>query len=143
VDKDGSFLCNDDCESLGRWPAFNGAGEHHVDLSCFCLKKEIAPSVAHSLYYRQYHDRTLLACLRQHYPNYGTTGLYTLNYRLGGNPASVQRDFFQIGNQVMASRYPAGFPWSTTSSPPHSHSARDTVTAPLLSAPLDASRRVG
>ena len=24
IDKDGKYLFNDDCESLGKWPAFNG-----------------------------------------------------------------------------------------------------------------------
>ncbi len=118
LDKDGSFLFNDDCESLGKWPAFNGSGVHHVDLSCFCLKTEIAPSIAHSLYCPQYHDRSLLACLMGRYPNFGTSGLYTLNYRLGGNAASVTREFFEVGNQVMAAAYPQGFPWRTEASTP-------------------------
>jgi hypothetical protein len=142
MDKDGSFLCNDNCESLGKWPAFNGQGVHHVDLSCFCLKKDVAPSVAHSLYYRQYHDRTLLACLRQHYPHFGTTGLYTLNYRLGGNPASVQRDFFEIGNQMMASRYPSGFPWNKHPPPGEPRPTQETILAPIPSPSHLASRRV-
>lgn len=142
MDKDGTYLCNDDCESLGKWPAFNGQGVHHVDLSCFCIKKESAPSVAHSLYYRQYHDRTLLACLRQQYPNFGTSGLYTLNYRLGGNPASVQRDFFEVGNQVMASRYPCGFPWSKAPSPQEPRPAQVGTIPPSFQTPLSASRRI-
>jgi len=111
LDKDGEYLFNDDCESLGKWPAFNGEKVFHIDLSCFCIRTTIAPSVAHSLYYRQYHDRTLLACLMENYPRFGTSGLYTLNYRLGGNPASVKREFFETGNQIMANHYPSGFPW--------------------------------
>lgn len=126
IDKDGSFLFNDDCESLGKWSAFNRAGTHHVDLSCFCLKTTIAPSVAHSLYFRQYHDRTLLTCLMQSYPNFGTSGLYTLNYRLGGNPASVTREFFEVGNQVMAAEYPHGFPWRSTREPSNMVGEPDT-----------------
>lgn len=111
VDKDGEFLFNDDCESLGKWPAFYGGGMPHVGLSCFCIKKSIAPSIAHALHFRQYHDRSLLACLMQSYPNFGTNGLYSLNYRLGGNPLSVPREFLESGNRLMAAAHPSGFPW--------------------------------
>ena len=40
-DKDGNYLCNDDCESLGKWPVFSG-DYHHIDTNCYCLKTDVA-----------------------------------------------------------------------------------------------------
>ncbi len=39
VDEQGQFIAHDDCESLGKWPAYNEQ-YHHVDTSCYCLKKK-------------------------------------------------------------------------------------------------------
>jgi hypothetical protein len=42
---------------------------------------------------------------------YGTSGAYTLNYRLDGNPNSASPEFFLHGNRVMEQKYYGKYPW--------------------------------
>ena len=35
VDEDGRFVCNDDCESLGKWPSVLGPKDFFVDVNCY------------------------------------------------------------------------------------------------------------
>jgi len=44
---------------------------------------------------------------------YATSGKYTLNYRLDGNPNSASPDFFINGNNIMSKKYNNKFPWAS------------------------------
>jgi glycosyltransferase involved in cell wall biosynthesis len=109
-DKEGNYLLNDDCESLGKWEAWVGNTVHHIDTNCFCVKREIVISVS-SVWHRGWGgDRMFYRALDQYFPKYDTTGKYTVNYRLGGNEGSVTKEFFESGNIVMANKY-GKYPW--------------------------------
>jgi hypothetical protein len=42
VDREGNFICNDDCESLGKWSTFLGPRDYHIDTNCYLLPRMIA-----------------------------------------------------------------------------------------------------
>lgn len=111
VDKDGNYLCLDDCESLGRWPIYLGVNHHLVDTSSFCIKREVITQIGSAWHWGWGGDRRFLSAISQHFTQWGTTGRYTLNYRLDGNPNSVNREFFDNGNRIMYERYGNDFPW--------------------------------
>lgn len=110
---EGQFVTNDDCESLGRWPGWQGYSL--VDTSSYCLKREVAVAVAAAWHGGWGQDRVYFSTLNRHFAKYDTTGRYTLNYRLGGNPDSVKAEFFLYGNTTMGDRHPGGFPWRAVS----------------------------
>lgn len=110
-DRDGQYLLDDDCESLGRWPAWVNEQAFLVDTSCYCIKTPALTRIAQAWHGKWGQDRVFLANLKHFFPSWGSTGISTLNYRLDGNPGSVTKDFFVQGNAVMAQRYPDGFPW--------------------------------
>lgn len=118
VDKDDSYICNDDCESLGLWHTCLSEQEFFVDVGCYFLPKNIAIQTAPLWYRRARHpqeqpevDRLLIQVLRQNKLRYGTTGEYTLNYRVGNRIDSVQAQFFLQGNKTMEQKYNGSFPW--------------------------------
>jgi glycosyltransferase involved in cell wall biosynthesis len=110
-DKDGQFIINDDCESLGRWPIFFAMDAHLVDTSCYCIKRELVIQIGNAWHWGWGGDRRFLTFITKHFPQWGTTGHYTLNYRLDGNPNSVTKEFFVEGLKVMQERFPGKFPW--------------------------------
>lgn len=110
-DKDGNYLLDDDCESLGKWPIYLSDQHRLVDTSCFCIRKDVAAKVGGAWYAGWGGDRQFLAAISHYFPRYDTTGKPTLCYRLDGNQNSVNKDFFVQGNAVMRQRYPDGFPW--------------------------------
>lgn len=109
--KDAEYLADDNCESLGRYPAWVGENVHLVDTSCYCIKRDVIVRISGVWYSKWGGDRIFLANLAQHFPKWGCTGLHTLNYRLDGNPGSVTAEFFEQGNAVMQAKYSDGFPW--------------------------------
>lgn len=113
VDKTGDYLCLDDCESLGRWPIYLSNAHHLVDTSSFCIKREVIVQVGSAWHWGWGGDRRFLGAISQHFPQWGTTGKYTLNYRLDGNPNSVNKEFFDNGNRIMYERYNGDYPWRT------------------------------
>lgn len=108
--KDGTFACQDNCESLGSWN-IAGSIQPHIDTSSFMVKREILVSVAGTWYGQWGADRQFFGALKQWYPNWDTTCNYSLNYRLAGNPGSVTEDFFINGNKYMEEMYQGNFPW--------------------------------
>jgi hypothetical protein len=117
VDADGSYVCNDDCESLGRWSSIIADSDFLVDVGCFFLPRLIAIQTA-PIWYRKARergvaevDRLLTAILRANRPNYETTGLYTLNYRAGNTALSARKEFFLQGNERMRRKFNGQFPW--------------------------------
>jgi hypothetical protein len=111
-DKDGNYITNDDCESLGKWQSYHGI--NHIDTNCYCLKTEIAIKLAQVWHGGWGQDRVWLQALSQYFPNFDCTGKYTVNYRVDGNPGSVNADFFRNGNKIMNEKYNGVFPWQKT-----------------------------
>lgn len=108
-DKDGKYLCNDDCESLGKWKTYHGA--NHIDTNCYCIKTEVAIKLAQVWHGGWGQDRVWFSLLAQHFPKFECTGSYTVNYKVEGNAGSVTPEFFYNGNEVMNRRYDGDFPW--------------------------------
>jgi hypothetical protein len=48
--KEGEFLCEDNCEDLGKWPVYFNPEVHHIDTSCFAVRRDIAVRVGHAWY---------------------------------------------------------------------------------------------
>ena len=110
-DKNGNYLCEDNCESLGKWPIWHSQDQHLVDNNCYFFKGDFLKSIAPNLYWGWGADRRLFMMMKDT-TNYACSGQYTVNYKLGGNEGSVQEEFFKEGNRVMRERYLlTGFPW--------------------------------
>jgi glycosyltransferase involved in cell wall biosynthesis len=110
-DKDGKYICNDDCESLGKWPVFFDDKVHHIDTSCYAIRKEVAVQIGHAWYGQWGADRQFFNAVKQHFPTYYCSGKHTCNYRLDGNPNSVKSEFFLEGNKIQIEKYNNKFPW--------------------------------
>jgi hypothetical protein len=110
-DKDEQLLCEDNCESLGKWPVFFDPNVYHIDTSSFAIKRDIAVRIGHAWYGQWGADRQFYQALSTHFPNYDCSNAHTLCYRLDGNPNSVKADFFESGNAINATKYNGSFPW--------------------------------
>jgi hypothetical protein len=117
VDQQGKFLCNDDCESLGRFNTVMNQQDHLVDVNCYFLRKNLAIQLA-PVWYRKARepgvmevDRALIKVLLDNKVPGAETGKYTVNYAVGGNALSVSPEFFTRGNAEMQRRFAPGFPW--------------------------------
>lgn len=113
VSEDGEFLCKDDCESLGKWPVAGHQDNFHVDTSTYAFKAEFLSRVA-SLWHNGYGgDRIFLHMMKRNFPDttFDTSGKYTLNYRLDGNPNSVKIEFFEQLNAYNKLAYNGNYPW--------------------------------
>ena len=119
TDKDGNYVCNDDCESLGKWPSC--LNDYFVDVGCYFFPKELALQLT-PIWHRKARepgvpevDRMLIHVLRQNNLTCDTNGLYTLNYRTGNTERSVQKEFFLHHNELMKQKYNGKLPWQKTS----------------------------
>ena len=113
LDKDKNYITDDNCESLGRWPAWVNENAHLIDTSSYCFKTSFFRQVCHIWDYGWGGDRRFYTILKDHikHDNYACTGRHTLSYRLGGNEGSVNREFFDEGNKKMHTKYAGKFPW--------------------------------
>ena len=112
-DKDGNFLCEDNCESLGKWPVYFKENVYHIDTSSFAIKRDIAVRIGHTWYGQWGADRQFFGALKQYFPKDDCTNAHTLCYRLDGNPNSVTKEFFDNGNEINKQKYNGEFPWKT------------------------------
>jgi len=113
VNKEGEYLYEDNCESLGKWPVYFNDKVFHVDTSSFAIKRDIAVSVGHAWYDKKRPmaaDRQFFHVLKNYFPNFECSNKYTLNYRLGGDQG-VTSEFFEKGNAVIKQKYPNVLPW--------------------------------
>jgi hypothetical protein len=118
VDSKGEFICNDDCENLGKYKSV--LNDHFVDVSCFFVRRELAVNIA-PIWHRQARppngmmevDRALTAVLmhEQNKLKFDSNNDYTVKYRVGSTGISVQADFFINGNAEMLKRYAGKLPW--------------------------------
>ena len=109
VSQEGTYICNDDCESLGKWQTYHGV--NHIDTNCYCIKTSTAIKLSQVWHGGWGQDRVFLSAIAQHFPRFHCTSEYTVNYRVDGNPGSVNADFFYNGNKVMNQKYNGVFPW--------------------------------
>jgi hypothetical protein len=49
-DKQGNYICEDNCESLGKWPVYFNDEVFHVDTSSFAVKRDVAVRIGQSWY---------------------------------------------------------------------------------------------
>jgi glycosyltransferase involved in cell wall biosynthesis len=110
-DKEGNFVCEDNCESLGQWPIYFNRDAFHIDTSSFMVKADIARKLGTAWYAQWGADRQFFNALKQYFPNFSCSKEYSLNYRLDGNPNSVTAEFFEKGNAENEKLYADGFPW--------------------------------
>ena len=110
-DKDGNFLCEDNCESLGKWPVYFNDKAFHIDTSSFAIKRDVAVRIGHAWYGQWGADRQFFHNLKTNFPNFACTNAHTMCYRLDGNPNSVTQDFFDKGNEINNQKYNGKFPW--------------------------------
>ena len=109
-DKEGNFLCEDNCESLGKWPVYFDDGTFHIDTSSFAVRRDVAVRIGHAWYGQWGADRQFFGALKQHFPKYDCTRKHSLNYRLDGNSGSVTIQFFDQGNAFNIRKYKGNFP---------------------------------
>ena len=110
-DKDGKFICDDNCESLGKWPVYFNDNVFHIDTSCFAVRRDIAVRIGHSWYGQWGADRQFFSAISKAFPKFDCTNSHTACYRLDGNPNSVNKEFFDQGNEVNTKKYSGQFPW--------------------------------
>jgi glycosyltransferase involved in cell wall biosynthesis len=113
TDKAGNVICEDNCESLGRWPVWVKSDQHLVDTSSYCFTKAFLRMVGHIWDYGWGADRRFYSVVKDQiqHRNYGCTGKYTLQYRLEGNEGSVKPEFFLEGNKHTFNQYNGKYPW--------------------------------
>ena len=118
VGQDDEYICNDDCESLGKWPTCLSDQEFFLDTGCYFLPKALAIQLSPAWHRRARHpqeqpevDRLIMAILLQNKYSFDTTYEYTLNYRVGNRDDSVRAEFFLNGNKQHLQKYNGKLPW--------------------------------
>ena len=116
VDQEGKYICNDDCESLGKWTSV--INDMFIDVNCFMIPKQAALGFSPYWYRRARHpqeqpevDRILSPFMMQNLKTFDTNGRYSVNYRVASRQDSVQAGFFLQGNEVMKQKYNGNLPW--------------------------------
>jgi glycosyltransferase involved in cell wall biosynthesis len=119
IDRDGSTICLDDCESLGKWASIVHPQDFFIDVNCYFVAKQIAVGIA-PIWYRRFRepgqievDRAIAGALM--HPNqklaFDCTRDYTVRYRVANTERSVQGEFFVNGNRSMLERHRGVLPW--------------------------------
>jgi hypothetical protein len=109
VDKDGTFIMNDDCDSLGIYPNYEDI--NFVDMNCYLFKTSVLMQIAHSMIdIENPHigDKKLYKEASTKFPYFGCTKEYTVNYRLS---RPDQYGYFTRGNKLTREKYQGDFPW--------------------------------
>lgn len=115
----GQYLCNDECESLGKWPIFLSRGSQYgnqylIDTSSYLFNKRFIQATCHLWHSGAWgEDRRYFYAVKDH-AKFDTNGKYTLCYRLDGNPNSVTKEFFEEGNKTQEAYYGGRYPWAKT-----------------------------
>jgi GT2 family glycosyltransferase len=112
---DKKYLCDDNCESLGKWEIFMSRHSPHgkqylIDTSSFCFRREFIQKTCHFWHTGWGGDRHYFYNVKEQ-AKYDTNGKHTLCYRLDGNPNSVTKEFFIEGNKTQDAYYAGRYPW--------------------------------
>jgi glycosyltransferase involved in cell wall biosynthesis len=102
----GEYICDDDCESLGRYPTVYDHTINFVDTNCYCFKREYLVGIAHNFYGKWGADRPFYRAAASALPAFGCTGEATVNYRA---PERLL-EMFRQGNETIKRAY-GDLPW--------------------------------
>lgn len=108
-DQDKTLICEDNCESLGKWNVWHEGDTHLVDTSSFAFRRDFLIRCCHLWHFGWGGDRRFYSLVKRE--THDTSGLYTLCYRLDGNDNSVKPGFFNDGNQFNHQKYQGNYPW--------------------------------
>lgn len=119
VSQDGNYICNDDCESLGKYESI--LGDKFIDVNCFMIPKMAAIAFSPYWYRRARHpqeqpevDRILSPFMMQNFQKFDTNSQYSVNYRVASREDSVKDSFFIKGNEAMKTKMNGEYPWRKT-----------------------------
>ena len=107
INERDEYVFDDDCESLGRYPAFYDYLLNFVDTNCYCFKREYLVNIAHAFYGQWGADRPFYKAAASALPAFGCTGEATVNYRA---PERLL-EMFRQGNDAMKKAYGEDLPW--------------------------------
>lgn len=113
---DKTYVCDDNCEALGKWPIFMTHGKNEqflVDTSSFAFNTKFLQATSQYWHHGWGGDRHYLYNALNHKPKWDCNMKHTLCYRLDGNANSVNEDFFLQGNEVQLQNYNGKLPWVT------------------------------
>lgn len=111
-DKDKNYICDDNCESLGKWPIYftHDNPQYLVDTSSYAFNRQFLIRVSQFWHSGWGGDRHFFNFIRER-ANYDTNYKHTMCYRTDGNPGSVNGDFFMKGNAEQLKHYEGKLPW--------------------------------
>lgn len=113
VGESDEYLCHDDCDSLGFFGNYAGAGYGFVDTNCFAYTRKAMTTLGHIWYNNLYQtDVIVTQAFQQVFPKYGCTGSYTVNYRLHGKSLGKLNGWFKPGNLKAKQKFAHKFPWN-------------------------------
>ena len=118
IDNEGRVIGRDNCQSLGRWAAWDDPARHLVDVNCYLIRCDIAVKLSpiwqyHSIKgFNRGPDFVLCENLLKRFPDFDSSGHYTVNYKVENTASSARASYFVMGNEVMRQRFPDGFPWA-------------------------------
>lgn len=115
-DGDGKYICDDNCESLGKWPIYftHNNPQYLIDTSCYAYRREFIQKTCHLWHSGAWgEDRRYFYAVANN-AKFDTNGAHTLCYRTDGNPGSVKGHFFIEGNKQQEQHYKGNFPWLKT-----------------------------
>ena len=113
VGESDEYLCHDDCDSLGMYGNYAGAGYGFVDTNCFAYRIEALKALGHVWNNKLYQTDVIVSqAFMQVFPKYGCSGEYTVNYRLHGKALGKLGGWFMPGNANAKVKHPDGFPWN-------------------------------
>ena len=110
VDNEGNLICEDNCESLGCIP--NSHQQYLVDNSCYVVRTDVARKHSHAWYVPIISDRNFQAELMRAKHPAGTTGKYSMNYRLSKDGSGGMTAEKFLGNNEWMKHNRPDFPWA-------------------------------
>jgi len=99
-DENKTYVCDDDCESLGHYPIFGQERNGYlVDTSSYLFRREWLIRYCYLWHNQWGADRAFYNSVKD-ISKHTCTGLHTLCYRLDGNPGSSKPEMFLELNKV-------------------------------------------
>jgi Glycosyl transferase family 2 len=136
---EGDYICRDDCESLGGWPAHTGA--RLIDTNCWFMRRELLVRVCQVWHGPWHIDRVFTQAMMQSFPQFACTGHYTVNYCLSPRPRGGTREFFETGNALMHQQHGPHPPWRAADCPGDDQATITSVPDAAASRPSSGAAR--